>query len=113
MPYSPTATYASPFHPGEKDGKLAPVMACLPENPDEKFAMAFSNMDALIREMERIEIKEYKVKEIMNMSEFLLSLQEAGYRLMIDPYIHEGKTRWTELMLEGPTKSQRKQMRFQ
>lgn len=41
------------------------------------------------------------LKQITDHADFLASVREAGLRVMVDPYIADGNTRFIELKLEG------------
>ncbi len=63
----------------------------------EQFIPVFSSEELLSAGMASIGITEYKIKEIDNLKVAIASIKEQGCRIMLDPHVVDGKTRWTEL----------------
>ena len=77
-----------------------PHLISLPENPSE-WVVIFDDEDKLKDFCITANITEYKIKEITNAKEFILSVKEHGLRIMLNPYYVEKTTttRWTEIEL--------------
>jgi hypothetical protein len=73
-----------------------PVTFRVAENP-AIFVPIFSDEDKLRESMVRSKISEYDIKIVQDGVDFVDSIAEQGLRIMLDPYIHNGNTRWTEV----------------
>lgn len=63
------------------------------------FIAIFSTMKKLEQSMEFAGVKEYSIKQIDDGIDFIDSIKEQGGRIMLDPYIVNGNTRFTEITL--------------
>lgn len=86
--------YFSPFAYNDQ-----PHLVELPDNPN-KWIVVFSNVDALKKSCEFLNIKDYKIKRIDDGLDFIDSLKPYGIRVMANPYVINGNTRWTEVLGE-------------
>lgn len=97
----------SQFNQNPADYNLSPFwpngQPVLIEMPDirQRFVAAFTHVDKLRASMEEIGIEGYVIKQVTNTLDFIASIREAGCRVMGDPYVIDGRTRWFELM-DGP-----------
>ena len=84
--------YLMPFSYTEQ-----PLLVEMPGNPN-KWLPIFSSVGALEKHCERIGIKDYKIKKIDDGLDFLYSIKPYGIRVMANPFIFNGNTRWTEIL---------------
>lgn len=75
-----------------------PVILYLQEQP---FVAVFDDEEKLREQMKLANAGEYKIKMLTDLEEFLVSVTEAGIRVMYNPYPHNGNMRWTELFAPG------------
>ncbi len=80
--------------PVRPDG--SPVALRLPGNPST-FVMLFDDAEALRREMDRIHTTDYLIKRVTDGREFVADARACGLRIMLNPYVVNGNTRWTEI----------------
>ena len=92
-PYNITG-FLSPFHPNNQ-----PCLVQMPDNPNY-WALAYSNVEALENSCKYLGFTDYKIKHIDDGFEFVKSLSDFGVRVMANPYMINGKTRWTECLEE-------------
>ena len=64
---------------------------------DQPFVSVYSTPRKLQEMMEIVNIDKYQMKHITDQDDFFKSLQGHPVRVMLDPYMHMGKTRFTEL----------------
>ena len=91
LPYNIT-DFFSPFNLEDQ-----PCLVEMPENPN-LWIPVFSTVSALEAHCERVGITEYKIKKIDDGFDFIDSLTPYGIRIMANPYIFNGNTRWTEVL---------------
>lgn len=66
---------------------------------DATFIVVYSTLEKLRDAMEHQNIQDYKIKHIDNGRGFATSVVEGGFRIMLDPYVVDGKVKWTEVVL--------------
>lgn len=75
----------------------SPIVLFLDNQP---FVCVFSTTRRLQEKMEIVGIDKYQMKHIIHQDDFFKSLDGHPVRVMLDPYLHMGKTRFTELFWE-------------
>lgn len=86
--------------------RMGPVLLVL-ENCDDLFIPLFSDDEALHHHMEYLFAHglprtDYRIKEIVDASEFLEGMREQNVRVMFNPQIvDEHHTRWKEVVYQG------------
>ena len=63
----------------------------------QQFVAVFNDENKLCDQMKLANAGEYKTNVLIDLEEFLISVTEAGLRVMYNPYQHNGNMRWTEL----------------
>lgn len=66
-----------------------------------QFVPFYSTVEKLYESMRYMGYDDYNIKQVDNIKECVSSIVDYGLRVMLDPYIHNGNTRWTELTKEG------------
>lgn len=87
--------YFSPFHRNDQ-----PWLVQMQDSSDY-WLLIFSSVNALEYHCEKMGMTEYKIKHIDDGFDFIQSVREGGVRIMANPYFINGKTRWTEVLLEN------------
>lgn len=75
-----------------------PVILTMPNNPSH-FVPVFSTESDLRAAMLQAQQKTYKIKQITDGLDFAKSIIEAKCRIMLDPRVVDGNTRWTEITI--------------
>jgi hypothetical protein len=70
-------------------------------NIPELFVPFFTSKEKLDEGVLHLCILPDNIKQVDDPNEAVASIREQGCRVMVDPYIHNGKTRWTELFREN------------
>jgi hypothetical protein len=72
---------------------------CFVEMPNNSqiWIAVFSTNNKLNRSCAELGIVDYVIKEITDGNDFLESIVKLDIRIMLDPYVVENKTRWTEV----------------
>lgn len=72
-----------------------------------RFVVVCSTRDKMEAVLDRIDIRDYRMKQITEGRDFVDSVLFPGspVRLMVDPYIHEGNTRFTEVFPNKPAEA--------
>ena len=74
---------------------------------NQQFVAVFNDETKLREQMQLANAGEIKVKVLTDLRDFLVSVIEAGLRVMYNPYPHNGNMRWTELVLDDLTEDQK------
>ena len=89
----------SPFREAAGAPMDQPVLINPPGQADPLFVMTFSSVEKLEAWMKVINVTDYKIKQVDDPGDFIESVvTDNSLRIMHDPYVHNGNTRWTELM---------------
>lgn len=102
---NPADYYLSPFWPNGQ-----PVLIEMPDIK-QRFVAAFTHVDKLRLSMYLLGIEGYVIKQVTDTLDFIKSVREGGCRVMGDPYVIDGRTRWFELMDEPMSLDQLKTVR--
>jgi hypothetical protein len=77
----------------------SPVPLVLPGN-SSFFIPCFDDDDKLREMLKVTKITGYEIKQITDPEEFVFQVTQSGMRIMYNPHIVEGHTRWTEIILD-------------
>lgn len=76
-----------------------PWLVKMPENP-HFWVVVFTTKAKLEESCVELGIADYTIKQVIDGRDFVDSIVEGGTGIMLDPYVVENKTRWTEVLLE-------------
>ena len=78
----------------------SPVLVHLTNIPGEHFVAIFTKEQDLHDAMRLFGVYTYKIKKVDDLTECITSIREAGVRVMMNPHVVDGSTRWTEICLD-------------
>lgn len=87
-----TGTIQGLHLPFYSDG--SPVVVFMADQP---FVGLYSNRKLLQDAMKSIGVEKYTLRQIVDQSDFIKSVREQGVRIIVNPMVSQGKTRFTEV----------------